>query len=81
MEVKDNLFEQKVIDSFSQLNISISKSDVEDCHWLGKSNTIVRFINQKFCKDTLEKSLRLISTLTIQSLALILRINYLYKRT
>ena len=53
--MKDDQHEEKVIDIFSQLNINISKSDNEDCHQLGKSNTIVRFINQKFCKDALEK--------------------------
>ena len=36
--VNDNLFEDKVIDIFSQLNIIISKSDIEDCHNLGKTN-------------------------------------------
>ena len=35
----------EVIDIFSQLNISISKSDIEDCQRLCKSNTFVRFIN------------------------------------
>ena len=35
----------EVIDIFSQLNISISKSDIEDCQQLCKSNTFVRFIN------------------------------------
>ena len=35
--VHDNLFEDKVIDIFSQLNITISKSDIEDCHRLGKA--------------------------------------------
>ena len=30
--VHDNLLEDKVIDIFSQLNITISKSDIEDCH-------------------------------------------------
>ena len=54
-EVKDNQLEEKVMHIFSQLNISLSKSDIEDCHRLGKSNTIVRFVNQKFCKDVLEK--------------------------
>ena len=54
-EVKDNQLEEKVIDIFSQLNISLSKSDIEDCHRLGKSNTIVRSVNQKFCEDVLEK--------------------------
>ena len=46
--VHDNLLEDKVIDIFSQLNITISKSDIEDCHRLGKANlknTIVRFVN------------------------------------
>ena len=50
--VYDNLLEDKVIDIFSQLNIIISKSDIEDCHNLGKTNlknTIVRFVNRKFC--------------------------------
>ena len=36
--VHDNLIEDKVIDTFSQLNITISKSDIEDCHRLGKAN-------------------------------------------
>ena len=54
-EVKNNQREEKVIDIFSQLNISLSKSDIEDCYRLGKSNTIARFVNQKFCKDALEK--------------------------
>ena len=54
-EVKDNQLEEKVMHIFSQLNISLSKSDIEDCHQLGKSNTIVRFVNRKFCKDVLEK--------------------------
>ena len=31
-EVKDDLSEEKIIDIFSQLNICISKSDIEDCH-------------------------------------------------
>ena len=44
-EVKDDQLEEKVIDIFSQLSISLSKSDIEDCHQLGKSNTIVRFVN------------------------------------
>ena len=54
-EVKDDQLEEKVIDIFSQLNISLSKSDIEDCYRLGKSNTIVRFVNRNFCKDALEE--------------------------
>ena len=55
VDVKDEQLEQKVIDIFSHLNISISKPDIQDCHQLGKSNTIVRFANCKVCKDALEK--------------------------
>ena len=55
VDVKDEQLEQKVIDIFSHLNISISKPDIEDCHRLGKSNIIVRFVNRKVCKDALEK--------------------------
>ena len=55
VDVKDEQLDQKVIDIFSHLNISISKQDIEDCHRLGKSNTIVRFVNRKVCKDALEK--------------------------
>ena len=53
--VKDKQLEQKANDIFSHLNINIFKPDFEDCHRLGKSNTIVKFINCKVCKDTLEK--------------------------
>ena len=52
----DDQLEEKVTDIFSKLNISISKSDNEDCHRLGNSNTVVRFVNRKFCKDALEKT-------------------------
>ena len=55
VEVKDDQLEEKVTYVFSQLNISISKSDIEDCYRLGKSNTIVRFISRKFCKDAIER--------------------------
>ena len=54
-KVKNDQLEEKVIDIFSQLNISLSKSDIEVSHRLGKSNTIFRFVNRKFCKDSLEK--------------------------
>ena len=57
VEVKNNQLKEKVIDIFSQLNISLSKSDIEDCHPLGKSNTIARFVNETFCKDALEKKI------------------------
>ena len=36
--VNDKLLDDKVIDIINQLNITISKSDIEDCHRLGKAN-------------------------------------------
>ena len=56
-EVKDEQLEEKVSDIFSELNISISKSDIVDYHQLGEFNTIIWFINRKFCKDALQKRL------------------------
>ena len=79
--MKDDQLEEKVINIFSQLNVSISKSDIEDSHELGKSNTVVKLINHKLCKDALGKSLSLINAMTIQSLASMLRINFSYVRT
>ena len=55
LNVKDEQLEQKVIDIFSHLNINVSKPDIDGCHQLGKSNTIVRFVSRKVCKDALEK--------------------------
>ena len=55
VDVKDKQLERKVIDTFPHLNINISKPDIEDCHRLGRSNTIVRFVNQKVCKEELEE--------------------------
>ena len=50
--VGDEVLEDKVIEIFKCLNISLAKSDIEDCHRLAKSipkNTIVRFFNRKNC--------------------------------
>ena len=54
--VADDHLENKVIDIFRSLKINIDLSDREDCHRLGNStpkNTIVRFVNCKFCKKAL----------------------------
>ena len=32
--------QEKVTDIFSQLNISISTYDIEDCHWLDKTQLL-----------------------------------------
>ena len=60
--VSDNDLEKKVIDIFKCLNINIQTSDIEGCHRMGKANpqnTIVRFVNRKFCYDALEKKANL----------------------
>ena len=48
-----------------KINLLIySRSDIEDCHRLGKTNpkyTIVRFVNQKFCNDALKQKKKLMS--------------------
>ena len=55
--VKDEHLQNKVIDIFRCLKINIDPSDIEDCHRLGNStpkNTLVCFVNRKFCKKALE---------------------------
>ena len=54
--VKDEDLEKKVIAIFRCLKIDIDPSGIEDCHRLGNStpkNTIVCFVNRKFCKKAL----------------------------
>ena len=77
----DDQLEEKVIDIFSKLNISISKSDNEDCHQLYKSNTIVRFVNWKFCKDALEKTFEVNKCIDNSKLGFNVKKNYLSVRT
>ena len=58
----DEVLENKVIQIFECLNIPLAKSDIEDCHRLGKSNpknTIVRFVNRKSSYAALSKKLDL----------------------
>ena len=41
-------------------DIVVTKSDAEDCHRMGKNgNTIVRFVNRKFCNVILKKKIEL----------------------
>ena len=50
--------EGKAIDIFSCLGIELKGADIEDCHRLGyenPKNTIVRFVNHKFCYQVLDK--------------------------
>ena len=60
--VSDDALEDKVVDIFHSLNINVSKHDIEDCHSLGKAdpkNTIVPFLNCKFCYEALDNKLNL----------------------
>ena len=45
-----------MIELLAEAHIVATKSDIEDCHRLGKNgSTIVRFVNRKFCNGILEK--------------------------
>ena len=49
-DINDNFLEDKVIEMLGEVDIVATKSDIDDCHRLGKnSNTTVRFVNRKFC--------------------------------
>ena len=44
----------------AEAHIVATKSDIEDCHRLGKNgSTIKRFVNRKFCNDILGKKIDL----------------------
>ena len=46
------MLEEKVIQIFEGIDLSLTVNDIKDCHRLGKSgkNTIVRFVNRRICK-------------------------------
>ena len=50
------MLEEKVIQIFEEIDLSLTVNDIEDCHCLGKSgkNTIVRFVNRRIFKKALE---------------------------
>ena len=52
-----DMLEEKVIQIFEGINISVTVNDIEDCYRLGKSNnnTIVTLVNRRICKKVLEK--------------------------
>ena len=44
----------------AEVQIVTTKSDIEDCHRLGKNgSTMVRFVNRKLCNDILGKEIDL----------------------
>ena len=54
--VTDVELEVKVIGIFSWVHIFLKGADIEDCQRLGNpKNTIVRFVNRKFCYQALDK--------------------------
>ena len=62
-----------------EVDIVATKSDIEDCHRLGKSgNTIVRFVSRKFCNDIMEKkNLNYTKILTSQNLVLVMTLRFM----
>ena len=62
--VTDDKLEGKVIDIFSCLGIEVKGADTEDCCRSGfanPKNIIVRFVNCKFCYQSLDKKWNCIS--------------------
>ena len=62
VNVTDDELEGKVINIFSCLSIEVKGSDIEDCHRLGyvnPKNTIIRFVNHKFCYQALDEKMEL----------------------
>ena len=60
--VSDDALKDKVINIFHSLHINLNKNDVQDCQGLGKAdpkNTIVQFVNRKFCYEALDKKFNL----------------------
>ena len=64
-DISDENLEVKVIEVLNEIQVDVSRSDIEACHRIGKSKnsskkTIVRFINRKYAKKALlnRKSLR-----------------------
>ena len=64
-DVSDEQLEGKVIEVLNEIQVDVSRSDIEACHRIGKSKnsskkTIARFINRKYAKKALlnRKNLR-----------------------
>ena len=57
-DVSDENLEGKVIEVLNEIQVDVSRSDIEACHGIGKSKnsskkTIVRFINRNYAKKAL----------------------------
>ena len=69
-DIGDDSLEDKVIEMLAEAHIVATKSDIDDCHRLGKNgSTIVQFVNRKFCNVISEK--KLIYTKILTSLNLV----------
>ena len=59
-DINDDFLEDKVIEMLGEVDIVATKSNIADCHRLGKNdNTIVQFVNRKFYNVILEKKFEL----------------------
>ena len=54
-DIDDDSLEDNVTEMLAGVWIVAAKLDIENCHKLGNSNIIVRFVNRKFCNAILEK--------------------------
>ena len=56
--VSNNHLEQKMLNIYRSMNLTVENSDIEQCHRIGNGNpkiTIVTFVNRKFCNLILDK--------------------------
>ena len=61
-----------------EVHIVATKSDIEDCHKLGKNgNTIVQFVNRNILNEILEKKLTYTKTLTFLNLVLVMTLRFM----
>ena len=56
--VQDSELESTVTSILSDIDVNVESREVEECHKIGKSNngsknTIIRFVNRKYCKKAL----------------------------
>ena len=62
--VTDDSLEDKAIDIFQKIDVTVGKNDIEACHRLGKKNngsktTILKFVNRRKCEEIIAKRKKL----------------------
>ena len=72
-DVSDENLEGKVIEVLNEIQVDVSRSDIEVCHRIGKSKnspkkTIVRFTNRKYAKKALLNRKSLMNNVTYNNI-------------